>query len=131
MSSNASRARTWIACLSRGTAILLLLTCVDILSPQTCAEELLGFPAAAFAKAAAAEREGSPDGTETSETSHTGEDPGSDHPEEDCFCCCTHLIVRAHFTFEPEAPDSALSPPEWLSLPASPPHSLYRPPRSL
>jgi hypothetical protein len=131
MSSNASRARTWITCLYRGTAILLLLTCVDMLSPQTCAEEFFGFPAAALAKAAAAERDGSSDVAVTSETSHTGENSESGHPEEDCFCCCTHLVVRAHFTFESETPNSALGPPEWLSLLASPSHAPYRPPRSL
>jgi hypothetical protein len=120
-----------VTCLYRGTAILLLLTCVDILSPQTCAEELFGIPAAAFARAADAERDDAPDVTVPLETSHTGESSGSDHPQEDCFCCCTHLIVRAHFTLETTTPDSVSSPPEWLSLPVSLPDSLYRPPRSL
>ena len=131
MSSSASRARTLVTCLYHGTAILLLLTCVDILSPETCAEELFGLSAAAFAKAATAERNDSSDLAVPSETSHTGESSGSDHPQEDCFCCCTHLIVRAHFTLETETPDSVLSPSQWLSLPASPRHSLYRPPRTL
>jgi hypothetical protein len=130
MSSNTSRARTWVVCLSRGTALLLLLTCVDMLSPQTCAEELFGFPAAVLAKAAAAERGASPGAGVVSESSHTGEDSESDHPDEDCFCCCAHLIVRAHFRLESEPPASVVCRPEWLSLPVSPPHPLYHPPRT-
>jgi hypothetical protein len=131
MFSNAARARPWVGYFLRGVALLLLLTCVDILSPETCAEELLGFPAAAFVKAATADRDEPLAGSIHSETSRTGEDSESDHPGEDCFCCCSHLIVRTHFRLEAEPPDSITSPPQWLSLPASPPHSLYRPPRSL
>jgi hypothetical protein len=127
MFSNASRARTWTTRLFRGTAFLLLLTCVDILSPQACAEELFGFPPAAFAEAA---QHDSPSPGVAPASSHTGEHSESDHPEEDCFCCCTHLLVRAHFTLETEPPDAIANRPKWLSLPASPPQSLYRPPRA-
>jgi hypothetical protein len=130
MASHASRARTWVDRLYRGTAFLLLLSCVDILSPEVCAEELFGFPPAAIATAGAAA-----ESRETESVSigpiagHSDGGAEPTHLDEDCFCCCSHLLVSAHFAFETEPPNPVLMKHGGLTLPLSPPHPPYRPPR--
>jgi hypothetical protein len=132
MFSQTQRARTWLDRVFRCAGFLLLLTCVDILSPQTCAEEHFGFPVAAFAKAASASaRDDGAAVTMASEQTHSEEGSESENPDEDCFCCCTHLLVRGHFALGTAPQDPIVTPPEWLCLLPPPPHTLYHPPRSL
>jgi hypothetical protein len=129
MFSYARRVRTGVDRLFRGVALLfLLLTCVDIGSPDVCAEEIFGFPPEVLSLAASAsERAAEPAMGSRELPSHETSEPS--HVEEDCFCCCSHLVASPHFAVLGAEPDSVTTRPLSLRLPQSAPSNLYHPPR--
>jgi len=119
--------------LRRGVAIFLLafaffdMAIVDVFFPQACGEQQMSTPSA-----------GPVDTTEESagesmavknHDSQPGQDSHESSSDEDCFCCCSHIIPTAHVNVltlnsPPQAADPAIT-----SLPSAPPHGTYRPPR--
>lgn len=130
MFSRAFQPTTGLDRLYRGVALFFLLfTCVD-LTTDTCVEESFGLPPAAWLKAAAASL---PDALELAAApadATPGTLPGPGHVEEDCFCCCSHLVVDGPYVVAslPDAPeaDSTLI----AASPSSPPRDFYHPPRT-
>lgn len=49
--------------------------------------------------------------------------------EEDCFCCCSHIIPSPHVKVATLNCPPQLSDPAVTSLPLAPPHGAYHPPR--
>lgn len=98
--------------------LLLLLGAVDLAFPQICGED------------------NGPVLSQSQSRTSSGSDPRSDSSQqqegrdEDCFCCCSHIL-----SVEPTAPLQALVPSNESPLPnpdrvtASPFDSPFRPPR--
>ena len=134
MTTLLSNNNAWRRRFARAIAILFLIyTGFDLASPELCKGDALGdgggkpvIVATRDAKqiietSNAIERSTSPD------QNQIPEQPASD---EDCFCCCTHVIPGT-ITVSLEAADTtALSSiPEHLSIPSPPLPSEFRPPR--
>lgn len=49
--------------------------------------------------------------------------------EEDCFCCCSHIIPSPHIGVAESFRQPRVAPATLASLPAAPPHNTYHPPR--
>ncbi len=60
----------------------------------------------------------------------TNEQPADSAPiEEECFCCCTHILPGIHFeavSLEARLPENDLTNPH---LPSPPPQNAFHPPR--
>jgi hypothetical protein len=61
--------------------------------------------------------------------SQPDQDSHQSSTDEDCFCCCSHIIPSQHVNVAtlnfPPYPDDAALP----SLPSAPPHGAFHPPR--
>src|SRR5215475_10495035 len=119
--------------LRRGVAIFLLafasydMAIVDVFFPQTCGEQQMSLPSS-----------GPVDSTEESagekiavknHDSQPGQDSHESSADEDCFCCCSHIIPSPHVSVvtlnsPPQAGDPAIT-----SLPSALPRDAYHPPR--
>jgi hypothetical protein len=119
--------------LRRGIAIFLLamaffdIGIVDLFFPQLCGDDqvsILGaIPVESSEKIAdefAATRNQDPQPVQDSHQSGT---------DEDCFCCCSHIIPSPHISVAtlncpPRQDDPAITP-----FPSSSPHDVFHPPR--
>ncbi len=104
----------------------LAFTAFDLASPDICSEDIVGLPAHVFASTREAAERRNP------VMSATTSDRTSDSPathDEDCFCCCTHLIAPAVFRpaiFSPIVSQTSAT----CQLTMEPPSpGLFRPPR--
>ncbi|HZN11272.1 MAG TPA: hypothetical protein VFC61_06330 [Blastocatellia bacterium] len=101
--------------LQRGLACFLLVftfadvTIIDLVSPELCGEAAAGWPADA-------------DGTRP-------ESPAPDVTDEDCFCCCSHVIPAAHVEIASFNQQPTAGAPRHFGLPSSPPRDTFHPPR--
>ena len=85
---------------ARGIVILLLAyAAVDISNPQLCNEEFTAGPVVVAAAEMRDPVESAADAVGASENSRQ-EQPPIPHTDEDCFCCCIHVLpaVIAHST---------------------------------
>ncbi len=88
--------------LVRGIAIVFLLyTAVDIACPQLCSEELVNLAAANQTLVSGAS---SPDPTSSAvlsvsvdNASHRNQPSKQESQDEDCFCCCAHVVAGMVF----------------------------------
>jgi hypothetical protein len=116
--------------LSRGVALFFILfTFVDLSMPEFCSEEL-GGRSLPMANSTASfydshELSLSP-ASDHSERNKTG---NSEHADEDCFCCCAHIVPGKRFKVDVVELDSFLSETADISLPTSPPDTPFHPPR--
>ena len=117
--------------ITRGLAIFFLLyASADLTTPHLCAEEmgLQPFPATGIVSRNLECLEGSA-------ISEASADPGQEQSsapaeaEEDCFCCCAHILPGLHFIVEGILSDPVISDTAIISLPTRPPDEHYRPPR--
>jgi hypothetical protein len=120
--------------LLRAVALLFLIhTGVDLFFPELCTEEpfsagltqSLALPSPANSKERSPAVTGAPSGESKDEQRS---DP--QHRDEDCFCCCAHVMPSPLFV----TPDNAelvlmVSKDQNTSIPAAPPHNPYHPPR--
>jgi hypothetical protein len=124
--------------LRRGIAIFLVafaffdMAVVDMFFPQRCGDEQtsqsINSPADATDKSTrkiaedllvVSNRDSQPD-----------QDSHQSSADEDCFCCCSHIIPGQHINvatlnFPPHPGDAALP-----MLPSAPPHGAFHPPRN-
>ena len=119
--------------LRRGTAVFLLafaffdMAIVDVFFPQTCGEQQMSLPSAGpvdFTEESAGEKI-----AVKNHDSRPSHDSHEYSPDEDCFCCCSHIIPSPHVNVitlnsPPQAGDPAIT-----SLPSAPPRGAYHPPR--
>ena len=113
--------------------LFLVYAGVDITNPQLCNDE---FAPPAVLLASNVERsleELSTDVTiGNSEETEQGEQPSAPHSEDDCFCCCTH-VLPALTTHPNGASDVVSQGLTLISQSASSAHlnALYHPPRTV
>ena len=117
----------------RGIAILLLafaffdIAIVDVFFPQLCGDEQsLGFVADSVK---APEKITDETVSISRHDSRPNRDSSQLSIDEDCFCCCSHIIPGVYvnvavFNGAPQPHDPTIA-----SLPLSPPHGAYHPPR--
>ena len=119
--------------LVRAVALLFLFhTGVDLLFPQLCSEEPVNI---AMNQSLPVFREASNDDPAKLVAVSLPSDSDEDRPEqpprdEDCFCCCTHVMASRGFV-NPETAELKLptsSQPN-VSVLSAPPNNPYHPPR--
>ena len=120
--------------LVRAVAVLFLLyTGADIAMPQYfCGEEVGGLPLASFLSDRAARRDDTPTRLASAPEAPRPNDSDSQapHDDEDCFCCCAHVLPGLRITHELTAEVKVPASPAGVESPSSPPlRSTYRPPR--
>lgn len=102
----------------------------DIVSPGSCCEELCGLAGLNTAYAATADQ--APDGIDkisaVDDSTHE-ESSGSIPAEEECFCCCAHILPGLHFAVAELDAEPLTSGLANAILPIAPPQSAYHPPR--
>ncbi len=121
--------------LLRAVALLFLLhTGVDLVFPQLCSEEAVGVMAIS-ASAALPPQANSRESSGTvalSASSDPEREQRSDPPprDEDCFCCCTHVMPSPLF-ITPGNAELSLPPTfrQNISILSAPPNNPYHPPR--
>jgi len=128
--------------LRRVIVVLLLafaffdLAVVDVFFPQLCgdgqASHSFTSPVESTEKVAADKSTGKI-AAELAPVRDHGSQPSQDSHQspmdEDCFCCCSHIIPSPHvnvvaFNYPPQLDDPAIT-----SLPLPPPHGAFHPPR--
>lgn len=131
MSSRTSTSRGRLRIAYRCASLLLLaFTIVDLSSHGVCGEDWLGLSPAALRVAATSDSGArTAEWLATSDSTDGSTTPAA--PDEDCFCCCSHLVVTARYVLAPVTPESASSFRPRFRLPSTPPQSLDRPPRSV
>lgn len=120
--------------LVRAVAVLFLLyTGADIAMPQYfCGEEVGGLPLASFLSDRTARLDNTPTHlTSAPEAPRPNDSDGRvPHEDEDCFCCCAHVLPSLRITPELTSEVKVLTFPAVVESPSSPPLSgTYRPPR--
>ena len=116
-----------------GIVILLLalafvdLTLIDLISPQLCNDELLG-PALLHSAESAEQRV-----AVLQQTSQNDSEPGrgSQSPvtDEDCFCCCSHIIPSYSIDVIEPVSGPRINLLLTGALPSPPPQDTFHPPR--
>jgi hypothetical protein len=122
--------------LYRGMAIFFLifalvdLTIIDLAFPQLCESDISPMPTSLSAI----------NSTYLSGTvfaaASTGDDDDRDQrsepecEEEDCFCCCSHIVPGVPLSIAPLGLKTMAAVAAITSLPSPPPQSTYHPPRS-
>lgn len=113
----------------------LFYTGADIASPQLCSEELLGLSSEVQAAEFTPVNTGSVQSIATvtvSASEKSQKDRSSDQPsqDEDCFCCCAHVLLGMMFVtisnIDLKSPAASI---KHNSLPTPPLQSTYHPPR--
>jgi hypothetical protein len=120
--------------LRRGMAVLLLafafidLAVIDIIAPQICND---GFSmiagAAPTQNDAPVELEIGVRNTLPQRDSHSESSPAS--TEEDCFCCCSHILPCFSLDYVPPNTTPRVNIALIASLPTPPPQDTFHPPR--
>lgn len=118
----------------RLVAILFLLLAsadiaVDVVSPELCCEELRGLAGSYSTDAAAPSQESGNLYKISAVDNSTPEAPSSPITEEECFCCCAHILPSLHFEVANLDLDPLTSGLANTILPTAPPQSAYHPPR--
>lgn len=117
--------------ISRVIAIFFLLfTVVDLATPHLCAEEM-GLQSVAFAMAIGSTAEITINAarSEASSDSHRNESPVPIQGNEDCFCCCSHILPSKSFVVAGILLEPFDIDPLRAFLPTGSPDRHYHPPR--
>jgi hypothetical protein len=113
--------------LNRAVAVFFVLfTFADLSIPQLCSEE---FGLQSLPGGSAPANLGDEAGTTDRDRSHQEQSEESNHSDEDCFCCCSHIVPGSHFSVDISELTSPETNPGDDSLPTSPPNAPYHPPR--
>ena len=114
----------------------VLFTLVDISSPRLCCEELgelLDSAARAATVNASAVDETTPSDEATLSTANDDSrptlPPTQSSNEDDCFCCCSHVLPGLSFSMAVTHFESPQADPQRDCLLAPPLRTLYHPPR--
>ncbi len=119
--------------LRRSMAILLLalaffdMAVVDLFYPQLCGDDQLSLLGASPIESS--EKIADEFAATGNHDSQPAQDSHQSETDEDCFCCCSHIIPSPHvivaaLNFPPRPDDPAIP-----SFPLSSPHGVFHPPR--
>jgi len=119
--------------LRRGMAIFLLafaffdMAVIDIFFPQICGDQQMSLPGAGPSEST--EKVADEFAATGDYDSQSDQDSHQSTTDEDCFCCCSHIIPSpqvsvAALNCRPQPYNPAIIP-----FPSSPPHGVFHPPR--
>jgi hypothetical protein len=119
--------------LRRGIAILLLalaffdMAVVDLFFPQLCGDDQASLLGASPVESSEKVADGF--GAIRNQDPLPAQDSHQSGTDEDCFCCCSHIIPSPHVSVatlncQPQPDDPAIPP-----FPSSSPHGVFHPPR--
>jgi hypothetical protein len=118
---------------AQGIVIFFLLyTALDIATPQNCNQELLGLRRQQVIAGSSFKMHEGVDHTPLAVTNKSRNNQPDSAPsqEEDCFCCCSHIVLGLHFVpptvFEFRSPEVTL---DLVLIPSPPLRIPFRPPR--
>ena len=116
--------------LTRGVAVFFVLFAfADLLVPQLCSEELGGRSLPSSSATSSSNNSDELSLSVASDRSQQEQSKDSKHSDEDCFCCCSHIVPSSHFTVALlELNSIVINPPDHF-LPTSPPNTPFHPPR--
>lgn len=120
-------------CLQHGFAIFFLLftfaelTIIDLASPQRCKDELGTLATNGYARPATNETD--KPSSIAADHSRQESSPQPTSTEEDCFCCCSHIMPASLVTAPLLVAKSQITEAAIIHLPSSPPNSMFHPPR--
>lgn len=127
--TNRRTVRTW----QRNVSLVLLLFCfydlavADVLFPGSCEREGAMIFGASVSTSAAEQQSIATIGDVTPEPQ---EAPADSTPvEDDCFCCCTHIVPVENYKFPPLLLQPTPIEAHPGNIPATPVAELFRPPR--
>lgn len=118
--------------LRRGIVLaFFFMTMTDLASPQNCGEDVWGLLKAASSQVPI--QVSTDFGSETSfisaDIQKSSSDSDSAPAEDDCFCCCSHILPGAIFHADEHSFAPRVSEPTLIALPTAPPQSAFHPPR--
>ena len=108
----------------------LLFTAADLITPHLCSEEL-GLPSFGSLSSinSILDRTDQIAMSIADADSHQEESPAPTQSNEDCFCCCSHILPEVHFAVEGMLLEPLDTDPAISSLPTGSPDRPYHPPR--
>lgn len=118
--------------LHRGIIIIFFfLTLVDMASPQNCGEDVWGFlrSGPSHMSVMAPSDFGPDDVCISVDTSQHQSSSDPERAEDDCICCCSHILPSVIFHVDELGFAPSLSEPTITALPTAPPQSAFHPPR--
>ena len=116
--------------LGRGVALFFIqFAFADLSIPQLCRPETGGslHPTAHISSSNSRSDELSFSGA--SDRSEQQQSKTNEHSDEDCFCCCSHIVPGSHFNVDLLDLESPVTNLAHHSLPTSVPNSPFHPPR--
>jgi hypothetical protein len=115
--------------------LLLLHAAVDLAFPELCTEEPYGAGLTQILELSVRTNSNDKSRSAVAETSRESKEeprpgPDSQPRDEDCFCCCTHVMPSPLFV-APEDANPGLLANQFrnATIPAPPPNNPYHPPR--
>jgi hypothetical protein len=116
--------------LGRGVALFFILfTFADLSIPQLCCEELNGCSRPNPSLAGSYNQSDELRLSAASSQPQQNESKNTEESDEDCFCCCAHIVPGSHFTLALLELKSPVTNPGDHFLPTSPPDAQFHPPR--
>lgn len=115
----------------RCIAILFLLyTAADLTDPQMCSEEAVSLTTARVSISASGETKPTALSISSDEDSSRRQVPERESQDEDCFCCCAHIVPAIHFVTPETIARSSIAALKTQSLiPQNELETPYHPPR--
>jgi hypothetical protein len=113
--------------------IFFLLMLADLASPQNCGEDVWGLLKAGSSQASV--QASTVFGSEAFfisadiQKQQSSSDSDSAPAEDDCFCCCSHILPGAIFHVDEPSFAPSVSEPAVTALPIAPSQSAFHPPR--
>jgi hypothetical protein len=111
----------------------LFYTGADLMAPQVCSEDLGGTSSEALVAVSVDQSDNDLQLASVTKRDSDSQDKDTRQPvspDEDCFCCCAHVLPGVHFVPGENKEKPALHPVYRSNrLPSSPPHKAYHPPR--
>lgn len=116
--------------LGRGVALFFILfTFADLLIPQLCKEEMGGRSLPVASPTSSPNDSDELSFSAASDRSEQEQSKSSEHSDEDCFCCCSHIVPGSRFSVDLLELNSPVRNLADHSLPTSLPNTPFHPPR--
>lgn len=116
--------------LGRAVALFFILFAfADLSVPQLCCEELGGSSLPSASLASSNNQSDELSLSLASGRPQQNPSKNTEESDEDCFCCCSHIVPGSHFNVALLEMKSAVTNPADNFLPTSPPDAQFHPPR--
>lgn len=116
--------------LGRAVALFFILfTFADLSVPQLCCEELGGSSLPSASLASSYNQSDELSLSAASGQPRHNQSQNTEESDEDCFCCCSHIVPGSHYNVALLELNTPVTNPAERFLPTSPPDTPFHPPR--